>query len=124
MMNIQRFAAATGKVESIKGKILGLESKLVAVTSDGIVFDVKNCSNDRICIVFKNTHATVAKDVKVLKPTTGGYAAASSDLVLEDLAAAGGVAAAWVETAAYANNDGTIVCTGESTDVKAVCLYW
>ena len=123
MMNIQRFAAATGKVESIKGSILAITAKLVAVTSDGIVFDTKGHSNERLCIIFTNTHGSAAKDVKVLKPTTGGYAAADADLVLDDLAA-GRYAAVWVETARFANADGTIVCTGESTDVKAVCLYW
>ena len=123
MMNIQRFAAATGKVESIKNAILDITAKEVAVTSDGIVFDVKGISNDRICIIFTNTHGSAAKDVKVLKPTKGGYAAKDTDLVLDDLAS-GRSAAVWVETAAYANTDGTIVCTGESTDVKAVCLYW
>ena len=122
-MRLQRFAAATGKVCKVKGQLKTLETDLTAVTSDGIVFSLGKYSNDRLLLVFKNTHASTAKDVKVLKPTTGGYAAASADLVLDDLAA-GGVAAVWVETAAYANTDGTIKCTGESTDVKVVAVVY
>ena len=87
-MRLQRFAAATGKVESIKNAILDITAKEVAVTSDGIVFDVKGISNDRICIIFTNTHGSAAKDVKVLKPTKGGYAAATADITISSLAAA------------------------------------
>lgn len=123
MMNIQRFAAATGKVCKVKGTIKSLESDLTAVTTDGIVFDVKNYSNDRLLLVFKNTNASTAKDVTIKAPTKPGYAAAGADLELADVAA-GGVAAAWVETAAYANTDGTILCKGESTDIKVVAVVW
>ena len=56
---------------------------------------------------------------KILKPTNGGYAAADADL---SVSLAVGVGGAWVETAKYANQDGTITCTG-STDVKAVVIY-
>ena len=122
MMNIQRFAVATGKVVNLKNTIKSLESDLVAVdAAAGIKFDIKNYSNERVYILFKNTEASTAKDIKVLKPTNGGYAAADTDLSVS--LAAGGIGGAWVETAAYANTDGTIVCAGGSANVKAVAIY-
>jgi hypothetical protein len=122
MMNIQRFAVATGKVVNLRNTIKSLESDLTAVDATaGIKFDVKNLSNERVYILFKNTEASTAKDIKVLKPTTGGYAAADTDLSVS--LAAGGVGGAWVETARYANTDGTIVCAGGSANVKAVVIY-
>lgn len=117
-MELQRFAAATGKVAKLRNAIKSLESDLTAMTSDGIVFDVKGLSNERAYIIFKNG-GSGAVTTKVLKPTNGGYAAADADL---SVSLAAGVGGAWVETAKYANQDGTIVCTG-STDVKAVVLY-
>lgn len=121
-MKIQRFAAATGKVVSLRNTIKSLESDLTAVdATDGIKFNVKRYSNERFYILFKNTEASTAKDIKVLKPTNGGYAAADTDLSVS--LAAGGVGGAWVETARYANNDGTIVCAGGSANVKAVIIY-
>ena len=117
-MNIQRFAAATGKVAKLRNTIKSLETDLTAMTSDGITFDVKGLSNERVYIIFKNG-GSGAVTTKVLKPTKGGYAAADADLSVSLPAGVGG---AWVETARYANTDGTIVCTG-STDVKAVVIY-
>ena len=122
MINIQRFTdPATGEVITLNNAIKATASALTAVTSAGIKFDVKKYPNDRLMFLFLNSHATVAKDVKILKPTNGGYAADTADLVLDDVAA-GGTAVAYVETARYANNDGTIICQGESTDVKVVAV--
>ena len=117
-MRLQRFAAATGKVAKLRNAIKSLESDLTAMTSDGIKFDVRDLSNERVYIIFKNGSGS-AVTTKVLKPTTGGYAAADADL---SVSLASGVGGAWVETAKYANQDGSIVCTG-STDVKAVVIY-
>lgn len=122
-MELQRFAIATGKVVSLRNAGKSLESDLTAVDATaGIKFDVKNYSNERLYLIFKNTEASTAKDVVIKKPTNGGYAAADADLTISSLAA-GGVAGAWVETAKYANQDGTIVCTGGSANVKAVAIY-
>ena len=122
-MRLQRFAIATGKVVSLRNTGKSLESDLTAVDATaGIKFDVKGCSNERLYLIFKNTEASTAKDVVIKAPTKGGYAAADADITISSLAA-GGVAGAWVETAAYANTDGTIVCTGGSANVKAVAIY-
>lgn len=122
MMNIQKFAASTGKFVTLRNEVKALGTNLVAVdTTAGIKFDCKDYPNGRLMFIFQNTEASAAKDIKVLKPTNGGYAAASADLVVEDLAA-GAVAVAHVETAKYANNDGSIYCLGESANVKVAAV--
>lgn len=123
MMKIQRFAAATGKFIELNNEISAVATDLVALTSttDGIVFDCKKYANDRLMFIIMNSHATAAKDAKILKPSNGGYAAEDTDLTIDDIAA-GAYAVAYVETARYANNNGTIVITGESTDIKAVAV--
>lgn len=122
MMKIQKFAAATGKFVELNNELVALGSNLVAVdTTNGIKFDCKKYPNDRLMFIFQNTEAETAKDIKVLKPTSGGYAAADTDIVVEDLAA-GAVAVAYVETAKYANNDGSIYCIGESANVKVAAV--
>lgn len=121
MMNIQLFAAATGKVVTIKNELKVLGSNLVAVDgASGIEFDVKNYPNDRLMFVFQNTHASTAKNGIVLAPTNGGYAAEDTDITTE--IAAGGIGVAYVETAKYVNNNGKIICKGSSTDIKVVAV--
>lgn len=118
MMNIQKFAAATGKFATVRNEAEALGSNLVAVdASDGIIFDCKGISNDKIMFVFQNTHASAAKDVVLKAPTTGGYAAEDTDITVSSLAA-GAVGVAWVETAKYADNSGKIKFTGTSADIK------
>ena len=113
-------AAAIGKFVETFNQIKSIASDLVAVnTTDGIKFDCKKYPNERIMFIIANTEASTAKDVKVLKPTSGGYAAADADLVLEDLAA-GTQAVVFVESAKYANKDGSIYLLGESANVKVV----
>ena len=122
MMKIQRFAASTGKVVKVNNAIKVIDTDMVAVdATDGIKFDFKGYSNDRIAIVFQNTNGSAAKDAKVKAPTKGGYAADTADLTLS--VAAGKTAVAFVETARYANTDGTIICAGGSADIKAVAVY-
>ena len=118
MMKIQRFAAAEGKFTKVRNQSKALGANLVAVdATDGIIFDTKGYSNDKIMFVFQNTHATTAKDVVLKAPATGGYAAADADLTVSSLAA-GAVGVAFVETAKYADNSGKIKFTGSSADVK------
>ncbi len=122
-MRIQRFAAATGKFTKVYNESKALGANLVAVDgTDGIIFDTKGYSNDRILFVFQNTHASTAKDVVLKAPATGGYAKADADLTVSSLAA-GAIGVAWVETAKYADNEGKIKFTGSSTDVKVGGVY-
>ena len=117
-MKLQRFAAATGKFTKLRNQAKAAGSDLVAVdATDGIIFDTKGYSNDKILFVFQNTHATTAKDVVLKAPATGGYAKADTDLTVSSLAA-GAIGYAWVETAKYADNTGKIKFTGSSADVK------
>lgn len=117
-MKLQRFAAATGKFTKLRNQAKAAGSDLVAVdATDGIIFDTKGISNDKILFVFQNTHATTAKDVVLKAPATGGYAKADADLTVSSLAA-GAIGYAWVETAKYADNTGKIKFTGGSADVK------
>ena len=118
MMKLQRFAAATGKFTKLRNEAKAAGSDLVAVdATDGIIFDTKGYSNDKILFVFQNTHASTAKDVVLKAPATGGYAKADADLTVSSLAA-GAIGYAWVETAKYADNAGKIKFTGSSADVK------
>lgn len=122
MMKIQRFAAATGKFITVKNQSKALGSNLVAVdATDGIIFDCKGYSNDKLMFVFQNTHATTAKDVVLKAPATGGYAKADTDITVSSLAA-GAVGVAWVETARYADNTGKIKFTGSSADIKVAAV--
>lgn len=111
-------AASIGIFVETFNDIKSIASDLVAVdTTDGIKFDCKKYPNERILFIISNTDAS-AKDVKILKPTTGGYAATDKDLELN--LEAGEQAIAFVESAKYANNDGSIVLAGESENVKVV----
>lgn len=121
-MNIQRFAVATGKFVTIKNEIKSVDSELVAVdATEGLKFDCKEYSNDRLMFIIENTHASAAKKASIKAPTKGGYAAEDVDLELN--IEAGKKAVAFVETARYANTDGSIVIIGASTDIKAVAVY-
>lgn len=112
-------AAAIGKFVETFNDIKSITSDLVAVNAtDGIKFDCKKYPNERIMFIISNEEASAAKDVKILKPATGGYAATDEDLVLS--LAAGAQAVAFVESAKYANNDGSIVLAGGSTNIKVV----
>lgn len=121
-MNIQRFAFAEGKFVTIKNEIKDVDDSLVAVdAADGLKFDCKEYSNDRLMFIIENSHASAAKKAAIKAPTKGGYAAEDVDLELN--ISAGKKAVAYVETARYANTDGSIVITGASTDIKAVAVY-
>ena len=61
-------------------------------------------------------------DVSVKCPSDGSYAAATENLKLVDVAA-GGIAAIRVETARFANNDGSIVLIPENAAVKFAVIY-
>lgn len=121
-MNIQRFAAATGKFVAVKNEIKEVNESLVAVdATEGLKFDCKEYSNDRLMFIIENSHASAAKKAAIKAPTNGSYAAEDVDLELD--IAAGKQAVAYVETARYANTDGSIIITGASTDIKAVAVY-
>ena len=114
-------AVATGKFLKVSNEIKAIATDLVAAdASAGIKFDCRSYANERVMFIAKNEEASTAKAVTVCKPTNGGYAASDEDLTLN--LAAGTEAVIWVETAKYANNDGSIIIKGGSANVKVVAV--
>lgn len=89
-----------------------------AVANDG--FELKLKSTDELTVILVTNSDTAAKTITVKAPTKGSYAAASSDLSLS--LAAGDTAVIRLESAKYANNDGTVLLIPEATTVKAVVV--
>lgn len=117
MMNIQRFAAAEGTTLKVREDEGFIALDPVAVdTTDGIEFNLKGVKNDYLLLIAISEEASDAKEVTIKTPTNGSYAAADADLTLS--LAAGGMAVARISTAKYLNNDGTLVVTGGSTNIK------
>lgn len=101
-------------------KITGLTMEAATTAADGLEFKLKN-SDEYLVVLVQNTSASTAGTITVKKPTTGSYAAASADLVSESIAA-GGLAVIRIESAKYANNDGTVLLVPSAADVKAVVI--
>jgi hypothetical protein len=122
MMNIQKFATVSGTTMKVKEDEGFKTLTLLAVdATDGITFNTKGLNNDGIVLIAQNTNASAAKNVVIKAPKNGSYAAADADLTLS--LPAGGIAVARISTAAYANNDGTVVVSGGSADVKVQAIY-
>ena len=108
-------------VKADYNKITGITMEAATSASDGFEFKLKN-TDEYVFVVVQNTHGSNAGTITVKAPTAGSYCAASADLVSSSIAA-GGLAVIRVESAKYANNDGTIKLVPSSTDVKAVAIY-
>ena len=117
MMNVQRFAVpAQGKVVKSLNAFSLPESNLVAMTSEGIEFDVSGYNTDRLLFVARNDNASTA--VTALKVKAGDGYAAGDDVVCGSL---GKLAVISVETARFGSK-GKVKFTG-TTDVKMVAVY-
>ena len=116
-------AAATGTWLQVKPDEGFKALTLVAVdATDGIKFQIpRGAADEYIVLVAQNTHGSAAKNVVIKAPTNGGYAATDTDVTLS--LAAGGIAVCRIETARFANKDGSIVVTGASADVKLQAIY-
>ena len=90
------------------------------VASDGLMFKLPRVTEEYLVVVVTNTGGS-AYDVALKAPTKGSYAAATSDKVLN--LAAGEYAVIRIESARYANNDGTVVLVPGDVAVKAAVLY-
>ena len=88
--------------------------------ADGFEYTLQG-SDEYTLFVVQNTHGSAAKTITVKAPTNGSYAATDTDLVKS--IASGAFAVIRVESARFANNDGTIKLIPESTDVKVVAIY-
>lgn len=91
-----------------------------AAANDGFELKLKLKSTDELTVILVTNSDTAAKTITVKAPTKGSYAAASSDLSLS--LAAGDTAVIRLESAKYANNDGTVLLIPEATTVKAVVV--
>lgn len=99
-------------------------TKIAYETADDTTngFELKLKGNDEYSlVVVTNAESSAAKKITVKAPTKGSYCAASSDMELS--LNAGETAVIRIESARYANNDGTVVLIPESTNVKAVAIY-
>ncbi len=99
--------------------ITKVDYEVATSITDG--FEMKLVGSDEYTLILVTNTDTSAKSIAVKAPTKGSYAAATSDL--EFSLDAGATAVIRVESARYANNDGTIVLIPESTTVKAVAIY-
>ena len=116
-------AAATGTWLKVKPDEGFKKLTLVAVdATDGIKFAIpRDAADEYIVLVAQNTHGSAAKNVVIKAPTDGGYAATDTDVTLS--LTAGDIAVCRIETARFANRDGSIVVTGASADVKLQAIY-
>lgn len=116
-------AAATGTWLQVKPDAGFKKLTLVAVdATDGIKFTIpRGAADESIVLVAQNTHGSAAKNVVIKAPTDGGYAATDTDITLS--LGAGEIAVCRIETARFANRDGSIVVTGASADVKLQAIY-
>lgn len=116
-------ATATGTWLKVKPDEGFKKLALVAVdANDGIKFVMpRDAADEYIVIVAQNTNASAAKNVVIKAPTNGGYAATDTDMTLS--LAAGEIAVCRIESARFANKDGSIIVTGASADVKVQAIY-
>lgn len=107
-------------VKSNVNEITKFAFEAADVATDGLRFKLPKVTEEYLVVIVANT-GTSAYDVALKAPTAGSYAAASSDQVLE--LGAGEHAIIRIESARYANNDGTVVLVPENVAVKAAVLY-
>lgn len=103
--------------------IKNITFEAATVAGDGCKFIVPRdiAGSEYLTILAQNT-GTAAYDVSVKAPTNGSYAAADSNLTLADVPA-NGIVAIRVETAKFANNDGSIILIPENVGVKFAVIY-
>lgn len=114
---------AVKKMTAVKGdlnKITEFAFEAATTASDGLSI-VLPASDEYVVILIQNTSADTAYDITLKKPTKPSYAGATADVTHE--LGAGEFAIIRVESARYANTDGTVLLIPENVAVKAVTLY-
>lgn len=113
---------AVTKITPIEGKV----NKLTALTftaataaTDGFELNTKDVGDEKLVVVVYNADSA-SKKITLKKPTNGGYAAASADEALS--MGTGTYAFLRIETARFANYDGTVKLVPESINVKIAVL--
>lgn len=114
---------AVKEMTPVKGpvnKITKFALEAATTAADGMQFKLPRSTEEYLVIVVCNT-GNAEYDITLKAPTNGHYASASSDQVLP--LAAGEYAQIRIESARYANADGTVVLVPENAAVKAAVLY-
>lgn len=99
------------------GTVVDVEEATSA--TDG--FEVKLPGADESVFILATNTGESSGTITVKAPTNGSYAATDTDLTVT--LAAGKTAVIRVESARFANNDGTIKLIPSATTVKAVAVY-
>ena len=116
-MAVTNLTAKKGNVN----KFEVFELTAASVATDGFKFTLPKTTDEYVVVIVENTHASSSYDVTIKAPTSGGYAAASADVKAK--IAAGKFAQLRIESARYANNDGTVHIVPENVAIKAALLY-
>ena len=87
--------------------------------SDGVNFKCPT-TDEYVVILVQNT-GTDAGTVNVKAPKKGSYASASEDLTMQ--LSTGEIASIRIESARYAENDGTVTVVTTKADVKVAVIY-
>lgn len=114
---------AVKEMTPVKGSVNEITKfafEAATTASDGMSFKLPKVTEEYLVVIVTNTGSS-AYDITLKAPTKGSYAAASSDKVME--LGAGECAVIRIESARYANNDGTVILVPENVAVKAAVLY-
>lgn len=114
-MAVTKVAPTEGKVN----ELTALTFTAATAAADGFSVDTKTVGDEKLVVVVYNADSA-SKKITLKKPTNGGYAAASADKALS--MGTGTYAFLRIETARFANYDGTVKLVPESTNVKIAVL--
>lgn len=101
-------------------KITKVAPEAATSASDGFVLKFTD-ADEYLFLLAENTHATTSYKVTVKAPTNPGYASTDEDL--EETLEAGEKAIIRVESARFANTDGSINVTVGNAAVKVAAIY-
>ncbi len=87
---------------------------------DGIKYKMP-AADESVVVVVQNTSNDSKSSITLKAPTNGSYAATTEDTTVE--LEAGESALIRIESAKYANNDGTVLLVPSALTVKAAVLY-
>ena len=114
---------AVKEMTPVKGNVNEITKftfQAATTAKDGMVFTKPRVTEEYLVIIVTNT-GDAEQTIALKAPTNGGYAAASDDVTLS--LAAGEHAVIRIESARYANNDGTVTLVPSNVAVKAAVLY-
>lgn len=105
-------------VKGADNKITGFSFQAATVAEEGVQVTLKKITDEKLVIVVQNTGE--AGTIALKAPTNGSYAAADADEVYN--IEAGAFAFIRLESARYANNDGTVLLVPSNVAIKVAVL--